>query len=344
MDGSWSTWRAPLEALCDDIRAATLNATREARAAGTAERLARPAAVGAGDVTFGLDEPSEHCIDRWLAARAAEGPLSVLTEDRGWRHQGPAAGGGVRELDTFAHGGPRIAFDPIDGTRNLMAELRSAWTVVSFAPPGDGAPRQRDVSAGIVAELPTRLAAIYRVFHAERGGPCAYAERSLATGEAQLENELTADDDDRPDHGYLPFFRYRPEHRPALARLEAAFFERLERHEDADLRSVYDDQYISNAGQLALLSLGTYRAVFDARALVAQRLGEPTVTSKPYDVAGAIVCAQAAGAVVLGADGGELDFPIDTETPVHFSGYANEATRRRLEPHWMAVLERPIER
>ena len=63
-----------------------------------------------------------------------------------------------------------------------------------------------------------------------------------------------------------------------------------------------------------------------------------TVTSKPYDVAGAIVCAEAAGAVVTAADGKELDFAIDAQTPVHFAGYANAPTRARLEPHWLATL------
>ena len=78
--------------------------------------------------------------------------------------------------------------------------------------------------------------------------------------------------------------------------------------------------------------------VVDARALVAEREGATTTTSKPYDVAGAIVCARSAGAVVTAADGGELAFPIDAETPVAFAAWANEATHGRLAPHWRAVL------
>ena len=108
--------------------------------------------------------------------------------------------------------------------------------------------------------------------------------------------------------------------------------------EGADARAIYDDQYISSAGQLVLLALGRYRMLVDPRELVRRRLGAAGVTSKPYDLAGAVVCARAAGVVVTAPEGGELDFPIDARTPVGYAGYANEATRRRLEPHWLATL------
>jgi hypothetical protein len=288
-------------------------------------------------VTFGLDVPSEERISAWLAEAARSGPLSLLTEDAGWRHRGPDGRGGARELPGFDHGGPRIAIDPVDGTRNLMADLRPAWTVVAFAPAGRGEPRLADCTGGIVSEIPGTLAARFRRLRSD-GRTCALELRELERGTEIAARELRVDADDRADHGYFPFFRYEPAQRPAIARLEADFFARLARHERSDARSIYDDQYISSAGQLVLLALGRYRMVVDARELVRRRPGVPGVTSKPYDLAGAVVCARAAGAVVTAAEGGELDFPIDAATPVGYAGYANEATRRRLEPHWLATL------
>ena len=41
--------------------------------------------------------------------------------------------------------------------------------------------------------------------------------------------------------------------------------------------------------------------------------------------------------------GRPLHVPLDTHTAVHYAGYANEATRARLEPHWQAVLEEVLE-
>jgi len=328
----FAAWEPALRALADGVRERT-RAEFARSGPSERERLARPVGRGAGDLTFGLDVPGEDWIDRWFAARAREGPLSLLTEDRGWRHAGPAG-----ELAGFDHGGPRIAVDPVDGTRNLMADLRSAWTVVSFAPPGAGEPRLADLTGGLLGEIATERAARFRTFVGD-GTRCRVEEREVETSALVGAREAAADADDRVDHGYFPFFRYEPRLRPALATLEAEFFARLEREEGADLRSVYDDQYISNAGQLVQLLLGVYRFVVDARALVARRAGTSTVTSKPYDVGGAILCARSAGARLTAADGSPLDFPIDAVTPVDFAGYANEATRARLEPHWRATLD-----
>jgi fructose-1,6-bisphosphatase/inositol monophosphatase family enzyme len=332
-----SAWSPRLVALCDAIREAARDALEVADASGDRRGVSDPVRQGAGDVTYAIDERTELAVDRWFREAAREAPVSLLTEDSGWRHLGPGPGGGTVELPGFGHGGPRIALDPIDGTRNLMADLRSAWTLVSFAPAGPGEPRLSDLVGGFLAEIPPSNAATYRVLTASAGS-CELAEHDLAGGTRLRARRLRVDPTARVERGYFPFFRYEPAHRPALARLERAFFERLARHEGTDPRAVYDDQYISSAGQLALLALGTYRMVVDARALVARRAGVSAVTSKPYDVAGAILCARAAGAVVTAADGSELDFPLDATTPVDFVGYANAATRERLEPHWLAVL------
>jgi hypothetical protein len=330
-------WRERLVELCDELRELTRAALLGAEEGGALGALARPHAMGQGDVTFGLDLPSEARIEAWQREQARSAPLSVLTEDAGWRHRGPDGRGGVRALGGFDHGGPRIAIDPVDGTRNLMADLRSAWTEVAFAPGGAGEPRLSDCTGGVVSEIPGTLAARFRRLVA--GGRECTLERVELDGERRaLRRVLRADDDDRADHGYFPFFRYAPAQRPALARLEADFFARLARAEKSDLRSIYDDQYISSAGQLVQLALGRYRMVVDARELVARRHGLAGVTSKPYDLAGAVVCARAAGVVVTAVEGGPLDFPLDATTPVGYAGYANEPTRARLEPHWLATL------
>jgi len=333
-------WRPRLTELCDELRVVTRSALLAAEREGRADALSRPHGHGVGDVTFGLDLPSEERIRSWLEEQARAEPLSLLTEDSGWRHLGPDGRGGTRELAGFGHGGPRIAIDPVDGTRNLMADLRSAWSVVAFAPPGAREPRLSECTGGIVSELSGTLASRFRRLVSD-GASCLLELCELAGGVVLERRLLRPDDDDRADHGYFPFFRYEPAQRPAIARIEAAFFERLVRHEGADARSIYDDQYISSAGQLVLLALGRYRMLIDARELVQRSRGVPGVTSKPYDLAGAVVCARAAGVVVTSAEGLALDFPIDATTPVGFAGYANAATRRRLEPHWLAVLAEP---
>lgn len=322
-------WEPRLQELCAELRRAARTAARAGLGA-----VQRPVAEGAGDLTYPLDAATETALDAWLERTARRGPLSLFSEDAGWRHRGPAGGGtGTRELAGFDHGGPRVVVDPVDGTRNLMADLRSAWTVVAVAPPGPGLPRLSEVELGLVAELPDARAARYRLLSARRGGGARLEERRLDDDFLVHRAPLVADADDRPDHGYFSVFRYTPAQRPALAELEARFFARLAEHEGADLRQCFDDQYISNGGQLALLALGTYRMVADLRAHLAGAAPGQVTTAKPYDCAGAVLVAREAGCVVTAPGGAELDFPLDAETPVSFVGWANGPTARRLARH-----------
>lgn len=331
-------WRAELVALglrISDTVCAFRDAVLAPDPRAGIESLMRIRGQGVGDVTYGIDVPAEEVLARWFEERARREPMSLLTEETGWRHFGPAAGGGVRELPGFDHGGVRIVVDPIDGTRNLMTDVRSAWCVLALAPPGAEAPRQRDVELGVLVEVPHSRTNATRIFDAARGTGCLFRIDRDARA-----TRLDAGVDARADHGYFPFFKYMPDQRAEIAAIETRFFARLEEHERADVRNCYDDQYIANAGQLALLALGTYRMIADLREHLARLRGRATLTGKPYDVAGALICAEEAGCVITTAEGSALDFPLDATTPVGFVGWANRATRARLEPHLLAVLPR----
>lgn len=331
-------WILPLFDLCERMRHAAREVLLAARKSGDYSRVSRAVGQGAGDTSYGLDVATEAALLEWMQEVGRVQPFSLLSEDAGWRHFGPGPGG-VRELPGFEHGGPRIVVDPVDGTRNLMTDLRGAWSVVGMAGPGTGVPRQKELVFGVLSEIPDTRAASYRRLSAARGGPCHFEERTFYKGGPIVKPvELGTGSDDRPDNGYFPFFKYMAEQRPEIAAIEANFLERLRRHEGADVRTCWDDQYISNGGQLALLSLGGYRMLADLRAHLAARRGTTTLATKPYDIAGALLCAQAAGCVVTAVDGSELDFPIDATTPVSWVAWSNEATRRRLAPHLAAAL------
>ncbi|QDU84396.1 hypothetical protein Pla163_15030 [Planctomycetes bacterium Pla163] len=342
--------------LCDRVLDAHRSAQAEAlERTGSVRVLFESRGQGAGDETFALDERCEAAVDAWARDHARAGPLSVLTEDRGWRHFGPDPGrdGASIELASFDHGGPRLAVDPVDGTRNIACDLRSAWTVVSACGPGPGTPRARDVTHGTVSELPVTAAASARRFVADEGRGAAVESRACVLGEPIgapcAPSVLRVDTSDEP-RGYLPFFRYDPHLRPAAVALESDFLERLIEHEGASARHLYDDQYISSAGQLVLLALGTYRFVCDPRPLLGARTSTAATTSKPYDLAGALVLAREAGCVVTPLDAHQLppadgsalpfDFPLDTSAQVGFVGYHNPATARRFAPHLVHALER----
>ena len=331
-------WIIPLFDLCERMRHEARKALLAARRSGDFSHVAAAVSEGAGDTSYGLDVASEKALREWSQEVARVQPLSILSEATGWRHLAPSQGG-VRELEGFDHGGPRIVVDPVDGTRNLMTDLRSAWSVVGMAGPGKSTPRQSELVFGMLSEIPDTRAASYRRLSAVRGGPCHFEERAFYKGGPIVKPvELRSGSDARVDHGYFPFFKYMADMRPQIAAIEARFLERLERLEGAQVRSCWDDQYISNGGQLALLALGSYRMLADLRAHLAERRGKPTLSTKPYDIAGALLCAQAAGCVVTAVDGSELDFPLDVKTPVAWVGWVNAETRARLAPHLSAAL------
>jgi len=329
-----------LGALIDAIRIAT----RARLASEESFRGLSPAAevvgAGAGDVTYGIDLESERVVTRWLEECAREGPLSVFTEDIGWRHAGPD-GDGWTELDGFDHGGLRIAIDPIDGTRPLLGDLRSAWTSIAVCPPGEEEPRASDVTYGLLGELPSSMTESWRVLSAQRGAGATLERHTFASTSEAIHTPLVTDEDDRSDHGVFSFFRFTPHQRPRIAQVEADFFARIAAGEGADLMHCYDDQYVCNVGQLVHLATGSYRMIADLRAHLVSPDDAPVVTSKPYDLAAALLVAREAGCVVTAPDGSELDFPLDATTPVSFVGWANAPTAARLAPHLTAALSSP---
>ncbi|QDV08500.1 bifunctional inositol-1 monophosphatase/fructose-1,6-bisphosphatase [Planctomycetes bacterium Poly30] len=347
-------WRPLLQDLCAGIRGPVRAALAEAfaTARGGAARLdgvTRAVGSGAGDITFAIDVVAEEAVDRWLEDVAARGPISLLTEDAGWRHFGPAECGGAEPLPDFDHGGPRIILDPIDGTRNVMHDLRSAWVVVSFAGPGPSEPRYKDLVYGLVSEIPDSRTSEAREIDAVLGDGArlrrlivpAASHGAGATEVVHSDGTLHADPELRLDRGYFPFFAFHPSCRADIAALAHRVFETLrEEHPSIDLSTVFNDQYISSGGQLALLALGAYRAIVDPRTIVGERTGRPTQTAKAYDMAGAALIATEAGCVVTDPLGEPLDFPLDATTPVDFAGFHNAATAAAMIPHLRAALER----
>ncbi len=332
-------WSAAISDLCGAIRGPVRAGLAEV-AAGRAslDSVAEAVSVGAGDVTFAIDVVAENEVTRWLHREASKRPVSLLTEDAGWRHMGPGSDGEAVTLPGFDHGGPRIALDPIDGTRNIMHDLRSAWIVVSAAGPGAGAPRFADLELGVLSEIPDTRARVAREFTARRGGGALTLELDLEGGATSGPRALAADRSRRLDGGYFPFFGFHPALRPHAQRLAADVTRRVAEEHGADESTMFDDQYISSGGQLALLALGRYRAIVDARGEVGERAGDPRQTCKPYDMAGAALIAQEAGCVVVRPDGAPLDFELDTETTVDFAGFHNQATADAILPALRAAL------
>lgn len=277
-----------------------------------------------GDTIFGIDVAVEelllqHC-ERWGREQhfvlVAEG-----LDPRGVRFGSPGRGGAPF----------RLLVDPIDGTRGLMFDKRSAWCLMAVAPDRGAATRLSDVQAAVMTELPTTRQATSDVLWAVRG-EAAHAERHGLYDGTRTAFVLRPSGATHLRHGFATVNNFFHGGKELTSRIEEAILDRALGPWNPLKADVYTDQYICSGGQLAELALGRDRFVLDLRPLVHAKLGHgASLCCRPYDLCTMLV-AQQAGCVVLDPLGKPLDAPLDTTTNVAFAGYANRALADHLAP------------
>ena len=318
---------AATRALHESIRERVSWLLERARAAGRPNLAAMPGAWGAGDLTYALDDMADEPLSAYGADLGADRRVTLVAEGPG----------------TSVHGkGPdatalRVLIDPVDGTRSLMHDMRSAWALTAIAPDRGEATRLSDAQVAVQTELPTTSAGIYHVLWAVRGQGAWIARHDVKTGTELERAPLVAAQDLSIDNGYLCFTRYLPVERPVVAELESRFLATLVARHGLSERLLYDDQYLCTAGQLYLVARGRYRMLADVRGWLSRTRGFANFTPKPYDLASLLVW-QEAGIPVLDEDFAPLDAPMDTESKLSVIAFANEELRAALEPLLREVL------
>jgi myo-inositol-1(or 4)-monophosphatase len=241
-----------------------------------------------GDVTFAIDRAAEELLERFVAERAPG--VAFYSEDRGL------------VADDGAHS--VLVVDPIDGTRPALAGLESCCVSIAAAPL-DHEPRFRDITHGCVVEIKSG-----RVFLSGELDPCLSPNESL-------------------DRMFWAFgFRGRParELTEVLAELIDA---------SSVGGAVFD--LGSSAFNMTRVITGQLDAVIEPSPLIYDELpalqaeferigGGAVLTNPPYDLAGAWVLLNEAGAVVTDARGEPLDDrPLLGSGPEHQTSYVASA-------------------
>jgi fructose-1,6-bisphosphatase/inositol monophosphatase family enzyme len=325
----------PIRALHARIRDTVVEAcTRQA-----SEALARVApdagAPAGGDTIYAIDRVGEDVLVAGLAALAREAPLCLLAE--GLPGDQLVLPHGAREEDCRW----RVLVDPIDGTRGLMYQKRSAWVLTGVAPNNGSATRLSDIVLAVQTEIPLvkqhlsdQLWAIRgRGLKARRYDRLARTETPLALAPSRAETIA---------HGFAGLARFFPGARDVLAAVDDDVVNALVQPV-ARQAACFEDQYASSGGQLYELIAGHDRFVADLRPLVQrERVARglpPGLCCHPYDVCTALI-AREAGVAVADATGAALDAPLDLATDVAWVGYANARLRAVVEPVLQAALRR----
>jgi hypothetical protein len=311
---------ARLRALQLDVR----DALRRHMQQQTAAVLARAVRDDAGDTIFGIDVAVEELLLRHCEQWGEQQHFVLLAEGLD-----PA---GI-EFGRSGRGGPpfRLLVDPVDGTRGLMFDKRSAWCLAGAAPDRGAATRLCDVEVAVMTELPTTRQATGDVLWCTAGARTRGERHDLRDGTvaplAVVPSSATT-----LQHGFATVSAFFPGGKARLAALEEAILHRALGPWNPAKAEVYTDQYISSGGQLAEVALGRDRMVLDVRPLVHRWLGATSsLACRPYDVVTWRI-AHEAGCVVVDPFGEPLDAPLDVTTNVAFACYANRALADRIAP------------
>lgn len=303
------------EAIADRLRASMKSQSIDQLAAAVRDES------GDGDTIFAIDVDAEEAVLAHCEEWGKKASFRVVAE------------GLPDEGLCFGTGEPthRVILDPIDGTRGLMYDKRSAWSLAAVAPERGPETRLTDVDTAVMRELPTTRQHIAEVL-VGKGALLLRSQEDSSTGMTRVSQPIRPSRATDLRHGFATICNFFQGGKELTARIEEDFMNRALDGWNAAKAECYTDQYISSGGQLAELVLGRDRCVIDIRPLVHRKLGyESTLCARPYDVCTALI-AELAGCVVTDPFGGPLDPPLDTTTNVAFAAWANRKLADRFGP------------
>lgn len=319
-------WVAPLVfRLHDRIR----DLVRHELALERGDELSRVAHVGAGDVSFQIDVPAEELV-RDVVSRAPE-PVVVIAEGIGTAVFPPGRTASAARV--------RLIVDPLDGSRELMYQKRSAFVLTGAAPNYGDSTDLSHIAFGVVTEIPpTAQSQSVRMWATRGRGVRAQLWDLTASTVVGDEFNPTSSGASSIRGGFTSFVHYFPGSHGPIGALADEVLSAVLGPVTPGSAAVFEDSYISTGGQLYLLASGRYRLIVDARPLLAT--GARPLCAHPYDLAGSALIAEEAGAVLTDLSGAPLRYPLDTDTNVGFVAYANPRIRDEVWPSLSVALRR----
>jgi len=322
----------PILGLHDAIRSAVVAAC----ASPDGGTLAGVASDGPGDTIYAVDRVSEATLVGGLLEIAREEPLCLLAE--GLPEEGLPLPPGIRGEECRW----RVLVDPIDGTRGLMYQKRSAWILTGVAPNRGPGTRLRDIALAVQTEIPLLKQHLSDQLWASRGnGVAGRRVNRLSATCAPLVLRPSAER--TLAHGFASVVRFFPGARELLGAIDDELALDLLGPPAPGKAASFEDQYASTGGQLYELMAGHDRFIADLRPLAGAAMAARGLPSglccHPYDLSTALI-AEEAGIILTDAAGAPLDGPLDLTSDLSWVGYANPGLRRAVEPALQRALVR----
>lgn len=288
---------------------------------------------GDGDTQFRMDKIAEDVLISFCEKWSDELPLLLIAEG--------LSGDGCC---VFPHGSDRrdadfvVIADPVDGTRLLMYDKRSAWSLAGVAPNKGIETSLADIVISVQTELPTTKQGYADTLWAVAGGGAFAERRNLVDGSIRAFRPKSCAEENL-DYGFASISNFFPDGKGWLSLLEERMYNELGGSDGKGNPIVFCDQYLSSGGQLYELAIGHDRFVADLRPLAFQRLGfaNTPLCAHPYDLCTWLIASEA-GAHITGMEGMGLTDQLDVGRDVGWIGYGNAAIRKQVEPALMRLL------
>ena len=323
----------PILTLHNQIRDAVVAACEAA----SLEEMATIAKEEAGDTIYAIDRVSEELLIEFFTEKVAiHTPIVLIAEGLDDR-QVVLPTGTLEEEAVW-----RIIVDPIDGTRGIMYQKRSAWILTGVAPNKGPDTNLQDIELAIQTEIPLIKQHLSDQVWAKRGGGVTAVRHNRLTHE----NTPIHPHPSRADtiaHGFAMISRFFPGVREELAAIDEEIVMAALGPVQPGKTHCFEDQYICSGGQLYELMTGHDRFVADIRPvmenILAQRGLALGICCHPYDLCTELI-ARELGIIVTDECGNLLTNPLTVDADVSWVGYANKAIQHQIEPLLQASLHK----
>lgn len=295
----------------------------------------------AADTIYRIDAFVEPILDKHCREWSRNAPLILIAE--GIEDENGIEGAriypqGAKERDAAV----RLIVDPIDGTRGIMYDKRSAWSLAGVAPNSGPGTRLRDIELAVMTELPTTKAGFADVLWATKGGGAQGTREALYPSLAPPAAKLQISPSRAKDllHGFGMIVDFFPGTKAISGEMMEFIARNLIGTADVTRPTVFEDQYISTGGQFYEMIVGHDRFIADLRPIFYQMQKQPEgLCCHPYDCA-AMLIAEEAGVIITDGRGGELDGPLDCTTGLSWAAFANEDLQKAIEPLMLQFFQR----
>ncbi len=286
-----------------------------------------------GDTIFAVDKFGEAAILEWFRSHWPDQyPVQIVMEGLEGELCFP-------EGKTATSTDWKCIIDPIDGTRGIMYDKRSAWALAAIAPQHGEQTMLSEIIAAAMTEIPTSRHWRADQFSATRSGKLIASAFDVRAGipiECPPPNPSSAA---TFDHGFSSLVKFFPEGRTLTAQIEERLWDELVGLNRSTSPVIFDDQYICTGGQFHELMSGRDRLIGDLRPLVYRTLDiESSLLCHPYDCCTAMLL-EKTGVIYEHPLGGFPDAPLDTESGVPWIAYANETLAMQARPVLNKILK-----